>query len=306
MLASRAFASRPLTLAIGRLGSVTKPALEGRKLEARGFNVVPRSWSRISGARGLCAAVTGGDLETKIKEQGDKVRDLKAAKASKDDITAAVQVLLGLKAEAEKAAAPAQPEERVIADAPVRVSDFGPLALAEGRVKVHEIMGSSGDMVGKEVLVKGWCRTVRDQKAFSFIELNDGSLPKGIQIVAQSSMDTYAEVQKLTTGAALAVRGTIVESQGKGQKYEIQATQIQLVGDCSGMSTRFRKRSTRSNSCAPSPICAPAPTPSGRSLACGRHSRRPRTPSSKSRVSSTCRLLSSPPPTARGQGRCSE
>ena len=48
--------------------------------------------------------------------------------------------------------------------------------------QVHEIMGSSEDLLGKEVLVKGWCRTVRDQKAFSFIELNDGSLPSGIQV----------------------------------------------------------------------------------------------------------------------------
>ena len=44
-------------------------------------------------------------------------------------------------------------------------------------------MEASDDMVGKEVIVKGWCRTVRDQKAFSFIEVNDGSLPKGIQVV---------------------------------------------------------------------------------------------------------------------------
>lgn len=44
-------------------------------------------------------------------------------------------------------------------------------------------MEASDDMVGKEVLVKGWCRTVRDQKAFSFIEVNDGSLPKGIQVL---------------------------------------------------------------------------------------------------------------------------
>jgi hypothetical protein len=51
-----------------------------------------------------------------------------------------------------------------------------------GAQQVREIMDASQDMLGKEVIVKGWCRTVRDQKAFSFIELNDGSLPKGIQV----------------------------------------------------------------------------------------------------------------------------
>lgn len=52
--------------------------------------------------------------------------------------------------------------------------------------QVRDIMDASADMLGKEVLVKGWCRTVRDQKAFSFIEVNDGSLPKGIQVTVSA------------------------------------------------------------------------------------------------------------------------
>jgi len=103
-------------------------------------------------------------------------------------------------------------------------------------------MGGGDELMGKEVIVKGWCRTVRDQKAFSFIELNDGSLPKGIQIVAESSIASYSEVQKLTTGAALAVKGTLVESPAKGQKYEIKASEVQLVGDCSGKDYPLQKK----------------------------------------------------------------
>jgi asparaginyl-tRNA synthetase len=195
-----------------------------------------------SRGRGLFAATTDGDLETRIKEQGDKVRQLKADKAAKEDIAAEVDKLLALKAEAEKASAPPVEEERKIGDAPQRVSDFGPLALAPGRMKVHEIMKSGDEVLGKEVIVKGWVRTVRDQKAFAFIELNDGSLPKGIQIVAQSDIESFSEVQKLTTGAAIAVKGVLVESQGKGQKYELQASVVQLVGDCSGKDYPLQKK----------------------------------------------------------------
>ena len=208
----------------------------------RGFvGAPPRAWSSQQRGRGLCAAVTGGDLEAKIKEQGDKVREMKAAKAPKEEIGAAVEVLLALKAEAEKAAAPAE-EELVIGDAPQRKSDFGPLALAPGRIKVHALVNSGEDVVGKEVIVKGWVRTVRDQKAFSFIEVNDGSLPKGIQVVANSDIASYAEVGKLTTGAAIAVKGVVVESPAKGQKYEIKASEVQVVGDCSGKDYPLQKK----------------------------------------------------------------
>jgi hypothetical protein len=61
------------------------------------------------------------------------------------------------------------------------------LALAGGRMKVKEIAASSDTILGKEIVVKGWVRTVRSQKAFSFIELNDGSAPKGIQVLPRQS-----------------------------------------------------------------------------------------------------------------------
>jgi asparaginyl-tRNA synthetase len=75
-------------------------------------------------------------------------------------------------------------------------------------------------------------RTVRDQKKFSFIEINDGSTLNGIQVVAEADIPSYSEVEKFTTGAAAEVYGTIVQSIGKGQKYEIKASSVKLVGDC--------------------------------------------------------------------------
>lgn len=61
------------------------------------------------------------------------------------------------------------------------VPETSTLALADGRMKVKEIQQGESSLVGKEVVIKGWVRTIRNQKTFSFIEVNDGSGPKGIQ-----------------------------------------------------------------------------------------------------------------------------
>ena len=80
------------------------------------------------------------------------------------------------------------------------------------------------------VQVQGWVRTRRDSKDFSFIELNDGSCLRNLQIIAKNSLANYADVQRLTTGASIIVRGELVASQGKGQAWEILAGQIDIVG----------------------------------------------------------------------------
>src|SRR5438874_10424207 len=80
------------------------------------------------------------------------------------------------------------------------------------------------------IQVQGWVRTRRDSKAFSFIELNDGSSLKNLQIIAKDSLPNYAEMQRLTTGASIKVFGELVASQGKGQKWELVADKIDIVG----------------------------------------------------------------------------
>jgi len=97
-------------------------------------------------------------------------------------------------------------------------------------------------MVGKEVIVKGWVRTVRNQKAFSFIEVNDGSSPKGIQVIAETQIPSYSVVDSLATGSAVAIKGVVVESPGSGQKYEIKASEVELVGDCSSTDYPLQKK----------------------------------------------------------------
>src|SRR5204862_816628 len=80
------------------------------------------------------------------------------------------------------------------------------------------------------ILVQGWVRTRRDSKDFSFIELNDGSSLRNLQIIARNTLPNYEEVQRLTTGASAIVTGALVASQGKGQKWELVADKIDIVG----------------------------------------------------------------------------
>jgi asparaginyl-tRNA synthetase len=80
------------------------------------------------------------------------------------------------------------------------------------------------------ILVQGWVRTRRDSKTFSFIELNDGSSLRNLQIIARDSLPNYAEVQRLATGASIKVRGELVASQGKGQNWEVVAQNIEIIG----------------------------------------------------------------------------
>ena len=78
--------------------------------------------------------------------------------------------------------------------------------------------------------VQGWVRTRRDSKDFSFIELNDGSCLRNLQIIAKNTLPNYAALQRLTTGASVSVRGALVTSQGKGQKWELIAENVDIVG----------------------------------------------------------------------------
>ena len=79
-----------------------------------------------------------------------------------------------------------------------------------------------------DVLVKGWVRTRRDAKDFSFIEVTDGSCLKNIQIIANNNLSNYEEVKKLTTGSSVAVEGALVASQGGNQAFEIVAKNVEI------------------------------------------------------------------------------
>lgn len=88
-------------------------------------------------------------------------------------------------------------------------------------------------LVGTEVTIKGWVRTVRNQKTFAFIEINDGSTLSNFQVVATPEIRNYEKIiNQLTTGVSVAITGTIKESVGQNQALEMQAKDIVIVGPC--------------------------------------------------------------------------
>ena len=95
------------------------------------------------------------------------------------------------------------------------------------RTKINALLRL--DQSPGDVLVKGWVRTKRDSKEFSFMEINDGSCLTNIQAIADKGLANYAEIGALTTGSSVSVSGTLVESPGKGQKWEIKAREIEII-----------------------------------------------------------------------------
>jgi asparaginyl-tRNA synthetase len=95
------------------------------------------------------------------------------------------------------------------------------------RTKVVHLLSSDTPL--EMVLIKGWVRTRRDAKGFSFIEVNDGSCLKNIQVIADESINNYLDIKKLSTGSAVSVRGKLAPSQGKGQTWELQAGTVEIL-----------------------------------------------------------------------------
>src|ERR1041384_2156441 len=82
------------------------------------------------------------------------------------------------------------------------------------------------------ILLQGWIRTRRDAKGFSFIEVNDGSSFKGVQVIADAALPNYpAEIAKAHTGASIEVHGKLIASKGQGQQWEIVAEKFWIIGE---------------------------------------------------------------------------
>ncbi|MFY9310554.1 MAG: asparagine--tRNA ligase [Bacteroidia bacterium] len=98
--------------------------------------------------------------------------------------------------------------------------------IAERRTKIKELLNVS--TYGTDVVVKGWVRTFRNNQ---FIAINDGSTINNIQAVVDYQNTDEALLKRITTGAAIAVKGKLIESTGKGQKVEIKVELLEILGD---------------------------------------------------------------------------
>ena len=99
------------------------------------------------------------------------------------------------------------------------------------RELIRSIYASPDTFGGKTVTVGGWVRNLRDSKAFGFIDLNDGSYFKSVQVVFEREViDNYDEIAGMNVGAALVVTGTIALTPGAKQPFELKATKIEVEG----------------------------------------------------------------------------
>ena len=97
------------------------------------------------------------------------------------------------------------------------------------RSKIKDIFAQ--DQAGGDVLVQGWVKTRRSSKSVTFVQITDGSTLQDLQIVIDEDNTDHESASGLTTGCSVSVEGVLVESPGQGQKYEVQAKTLTILGD---------------------------------------------------------------------------
>lgn len=98
-------------------------------------------------------------------------------------------------------------------------------------------------LVGTEVTIKGWVRTVRNQKTFAFVEINDGSTLSNFQVIANPDLPGYEKIiNQLSTGVSVSIIGTVKDSPGQNQDLELQAKEITIIGTCDPESYQLQKK----------------------------------------------------------------
>ena len=95
-----------------------------------------------------------------------------------------------------------------------------------------ELFEKTKDYLGTKVVLQGWVRNHRKQKEFGFIDFSDGTFFKHVQIVYDNKLKDFDEIQKIRVGSSIKVEGEVVESPKEGQEFEVQATSVELLGDC--------------------------------------------------------------------------
>lgn len=96
------------------------------------------------------------------------------------------------------------------------------------KLVIKELYKNTENYINKEVTLEGWVRTVRDSKTFGFIEINDGTFFKNVQIVFTDKLSNFNEICKLTISSSIKVNGTLVKTENAKQPFEIQATSVEI------------------------------------------------------------------------------
>ena len=111
-------------------------------------------------------------------------------------------------------------------------------------IVVRELFKNSEKYYTKEIQVSGWVRTVRDSKTFGFIELNDGTFFKNLQIVFDNTLENFSEICKLTISSSIIVKGIFTKTENAKQPFELKATNLEIVNLSSSDYPLQKKRHT--------------------------------------------------------------
>ena len=109
-------------------------------------------------------------------------------------------------------------------------------------VLVKELYRNTNEFSNKSVTLQGWVRTVRDSKTFGFIELNDGSFFKNVQIVFNDTLNNFSDICKLTISSAISVTGKLVITENAKQPFEIQADSVDILSNSDSSYPLQKKR----------------------------------------------------------------
>ena len=112
-------------------------------------------------------------------------------------------------------------------------------------IDVKDLYNDLSNYMNNEVTLQGWIRNHRKQKEFGFIDFNDGTFFKSVQVVYDDKLTDFEEIQKLRIGSAIEVVGKVIESPAKGQEFEVVVVSIKLMGDCPENYPIQPKRHTR-------------------------------------------------------------
>ncbi|MBR3832302.1 MAG: asparagine--tRNA ligase, partial [Mycoplasmataceae bacterium] len=96
-------------------------------------------------------------------------------------------------------------------------------------VIIKELYRNQEKYCGTEINVSGWVRTVRDSKTFGFIEINDGSFFKNLQIVFDNTLENFDEICKLTLSSSIKVEGDLVKTENAKQPFEVKAKKVEII-----------------------------------------------------------------------------
>jgi len=101
--------------------------------------------------------------------------------------------------------------------------------MSKENVLIKDLFRKTSEYEGKQVMVSGWVRTIRDSKNFGFIEVNDGSFFKNVQVVFEAGLENFEDVRKLSISSSIIVLGDVVKTENAKQPFEIKATNIEIV-----------------------------------------------------------------------------